>query len=154
MQKIYKSHRHLSETQIKKRLEKQGWDVWRGSSICCTRETDVYPNVFKKYSRLALLLQDKLESLQYIASVHHGMPDFLCHRKNEFLFVECKLGHEQLSKLQKKCIIRLKELGFDVEIHKFVFNCTKTRIAYVDLNNGEKKIIDKQERLKLKYKKL
>jgi hypothetical protein len=151
--KQYKSNKQLSEKQIKKRLEKDGWEVWRGGYLQCTRYSELYPNVEKKYSRVPLLLGKALECLQYLSVVHHGMPDFFCHRKGIIKFVECKLGHEQLSKAQKKAIERIQELGIKVEVHKLVYGCTKIRTANVNLRNGEKKIIEKQERLKLRYPK-
>ena len=140
IRKQYKSNFRLSETQIKKRLEKQGWTVWRGGYLHCTRYDELYPNVKKKY-------------LQYLCAVHHGMPDFFCQRKKEIKFVECKLGNETIKENQKKCIRKLQEYGMEVEVHRFVFKPTKIREAYLDLDSGTKKVTEKQERLKSRYPK-
>jgi len=135
--KKYKSNRGLSERLIRKRLEGEGWEVWRGGFLHAPR-MEVYPNVLKKYKRLEHLIDPAtLDHLQYLCVVHHGMPDFLCYRDG-FKFVECKLGHEQLSKVQKLCIPLLKKLGFPVEVHKMVFDCTKDRVALVNIKNGKK----------------
>jgi hypothetical protein len=151
LRRKYKSRQGLSERRIKKRLEKKGWEIWRGGFIHCIRYKDLYPNVFRKYIRLRKILGNDLEYLQYLSVVHHGMPDFFCRRKKKLKFVECKLGHEQLSERQKKCFPKLMELGYKVEVHKLVFPCTKLRIADVDLKTGEKIIREKQMRLKLHY---
>ena len=149
--KKYKNRKGLSEKILKKRLEKQGWTVWRGGLINIIRNSEIYPSVRKKYALLCILLKkhDKnLEYLQYICEVHHGMPDFICYRNNKFKFVECKLGYESLSKRQKKCIKKLQDLGFKVEVHKLVEKQTKTRLANINLNTGQKKIIAKQSMIR------
>lgn len=155
IKKEYKSNHGLSEKLIKKKLENDGWDVYRGGFLHCLRMDDLYPNVKKKYSKLKEILPDeKLEYLSFISRVHHGIPDYFCHRKVEqnveYKFIECKLGHEQLSSLQKKCIKILLFKGYVVEVHKTVFDCTKLRSAYVNLYTNEKRIIEQQMRLKLK----
>lgn len=150
--KKYRAIKGLSERQIKKRLENEGWEVWRGGSLHVLRKDYLYPNVERKYKRLAKLIDpEAFKYLQYLSKVHHGMPDFLCYR-HAFKFVECKLGHEQLSVVQKKCIRILLSKGFDVEIHKLVYGCTKDRIAYIDIENGVKTIKEKQMRMKLHWK--
>ncbi len=88
------------------------------------------------------------ELLQYWSFVHHGLPDYACFRNGEFLFVECKLGHEQLSTLQKKCIGKLQNLGFTVEVHKLVEDCTKRREATVELLTGFTWVLEKQTTLR------
>jgi len=152
--KKYSSKKGLSEKLLRRRLESNGWLVWRGSLLNILHRDDLYPNVRKKYTLLNNLLQKHhaktIDYLKYLC-FQHGMPDFICYRNNHFKFVECKLGHEQLSIKQKKCIMKLLELGYDIEVHKFVFNCTKLRIAYVDIFNQDKIVIEKQERLKLRY---
>ncbi len=148
----YKSNRKLSESQVKKRLEKQGWEVWRGGNIGCLRRDDIYPNVRRKYEKLRAILGQDLDLMQYLCSVHHGMPDYFCFRKGEKKFVECKLGHEQLSNGQKACFEVLMRHGYNVEVHKLVFECTKLREADVDILSGAKVVREKQERLKLHYK--
>ncbi|MDD9954176.1 MAG: VRR-NUC domain-containing protein [Candidatus Woesearchaeota archaeon] len=149
--------RGLSERMIKKRLERDGWLVWRGSLVGAHKDESRYPNVRRKYAILHELLEqhhpDKISTLEYMCYVHHGIPDLLCFRKSLFKFVECKLGHEQLSQRQKTCIRKLQELGFPVEVHKLVDDCTKTRRATIDLHSGEKIIHEKQERLRRKYAK-
>ncbi len=149
-----KSRVGLAERFLRKRLEKQGWMVWRGGSIDITRRAEVYPNVRRRYEQLCALLEQQyptmLEKLQYLCVVHHGMPDFVCYRRGEFKFVECKLGHESLSERQKKCIVVLQKLGFVVEVHKLVDTCTKTRIAVVDLYNGQKIVVETQLSLRRK----
>ncbi|MFW6449930.1 MAG: DNA polymerase domain-containing protein [Nanoarchaeota archaeon] len=152
MKRNYKYNRGLSEKIIKKRLEGNNWIVWRGGCINILREDGIYPNVYNKYSKLISLLKKYypgiVEYLQYLCSVHHGMPDFLCFRDGKFKFVECKFRHESLSGRQKKCIQRLLDIGFVVEVHKLVGPETKTREAVINIRNNEKKIISKQKMLK------
>jgi len=150
----YKKRAGLSEVQLRKRLEKQGWKVWRGGFFHRLHD-DLYPVVRRKYIVLVQLIKrlyglEKLEFLCYMDRVHHGMPDFACYNSTlkEFKFVECKLGHEQLSKRQKLTIGKLQEKGFKVEIHKLVDFCTKTRKARVSLNSREKHILEKDLTLK------
>jgi len=144
----------LSEKIIRRRLEKEGWEVWKGGLISVVRQDDIYPNVRRKYERLCSLLDEKkprsLIILQYFCDVHHGMPDFICYRRGEFKFVECKLGYEQVSERQKVCMRKLKELGFGLEVHKLSYPGTRNRIVDIDLATGEKKILDMQLRLTLK----
>jgi DNA polymerase elongation subunit (family B) len=137
-----------SERLIRKRLEGDGWTVWRGGLMNVLKDDEIYPNVKRKYERLMALLEkerpDAIETLQYYCSVHHGMPDFLCYRRGEWKFVECKLIHEQLSAKQKKCIARLQALGFPVEVHKVVDHQTKAREAEVDVISGEHTVVEEQ----------
>jgi len=146
----------LSERLIKHRMEKQGWIVWRGGTIGIMRGDKIYPNVLRKYTLLHQLLEKHKPGmhriLEYINDVHHGIPDFICYRYGVFKFVECKLGHEQLSHGQKECIRKLKTFGFLVEVHKLADPCTKTREADINLDTGEKDIIKKQTRLKLHWR--
>ena len=148
-------HRGLAEQVVRKRLETQGWLVWRSSLINITRSEDVYSRVLRKYLLLEELLErhnpGSIEELRYLNEVHHGMPDFLCFRRGGFLFVECKFCNEQLTIGQKKCIPKLIALGFPVEVHKIVSHTTKVRKAIVDLESGEKFVMEKQLRLKRKY---
>lgn len=146
-------NRHgLSERTIRRMLEREGWTVWRGGSIGAHRLPDAWPAVQRKYGLLAELLGEQHDLLALLAHVHHGMPDFLCYRRGEWKFVECKLGHEQLSARQKICIERLQALGYVVEVHKLVEDCTKTRLASVDVRNGTKRVHDRQTRLKLHWR--
>jgi len=146
--------RGLSEKYLKKRLEKQGWEVWRSALIDITLRPNLYPNVKKKYERLRKLLEKHrtgtLCHLKYLNIVHHGMPDFLCHRNGRFKFVECKLGHEQLQKSQKKCIPKLQQLGFEVEVHKLAMPCTKVRKAEITVDNKQKTVMAKQMSLRMR----
>ncbi len=146
----YKSRHGLAELQLRKRLEKQGWMVWRGGFVHALA-ADVYPHVKKKYLQLAELIvelyDDKaLDFLCYLCAVHHGMPDLVCYNPTlqQFKFVECKLGHESLSQRQILTIKRLLDAGFNVEVHKLVEECTKTRKAEVDLVTKKKKILEKE----------
>ena len=142
----------LSEKHAKKRLEKSGWEVWRGGNIGLQRRYETYLNVKRKYEKLSDLLNkqypEQHDYLMLLCAVHHGMPDFLCHRNGVFKFVECKLGYESLSKRQKVCINKLLQLGFAVEVHKIVEKQTKTRIADLNLVTGQKIIKDAQKMLK------
>ncbi|MFH0978387.1 MAG: DNA polymerase domain-containing protein [Candidatus Woesearchaeota archaeon] len=153
MQKQYSERQGLSERILARRLIKQGWSVWRGGLINIVNKDDLYPNVRKRYEKLNSLLfkhrPDLLDYLHYLCDVHHGMPDFICFRNGVFKFVECKLGHEQLSVRQKKCIAKLQEIGFVVEVHKLVESCTKARIAQVNLAEGTKVVFERQARLVL-----
>jgi hypothetical protein len=150
-----RSNYGLSEIQVKAKLLKEGWEIWRGGNIGITRQAEIYPNVERKYKRLCELLSkdfpDKLELLQYLCAVHHGMPDYLCYRRGEWKFVECKLYHEQLSARQKICITKLQSLGFTVEVHKLIDHRTKTRKAHVDLKTGKKNIKEHQLKLNSKH---
>ncbi len=148
LRRNYKNRVGLSEKLIKQRLQKQGWEVWRGGAINILRMDEVYPNVRFRYQLLHHLLDKyhpkKREYLEYLCAVHHGMPDFICFRHGQFKFVECKLGHEQLSKRQKKCIPLLQKAGFEVEVHKIVEHCTKIREASLNITNGKKTIKARQ----------
>jgi len=151
--KTMKQRKGLSERYVRAHYERKGYLVWRGAMLNAHRREELYPNVERKYSLLDGLMRrrhpDDWEYLQYLAR-QSGMPDFLIF-KEEFVFIECKLGHEQLSPTQKKCIARIKEAGFSVEIITLVDDCTKNRKAVVDINTREKNVLDKQMRLKLKW---
>ncbi|MCX6709119.1 MAG: VRR-NUC domain-containing protein [Candidatus Woesearchaeota archaeon] len=149
----YKSRQGLAELQLRKRLEKQGWQVWRGGFVHAIA-ADVYPAVKRRYVQLAELITElygdkALDLLCYLCTVHHGMPDLVCYNPalKQFKFVECKLGHEGLSDRQVVTIQRLQEAGFQVEVHKLVEECTKTRKAEVNLATKEKKILEKEMKL-------
>ncbi len=146
----YKSRYGLAELQLRKRLEKQGWMVWRGGFVHAIA-ADVYPAVKKKYLQLAELVvelygEKALDLLCYLCTVHHGMPDLVCYNPalQQFKFVECKFGHEQLSSRQVMTIKRLHDAGFQVEVHKLVEDCTKTRKANVDLITKKKKVLERE----------
>lgn len=147
----------FSEKHIKKELVRSGWEVWRGGLIGIELHHDVYPNVRRKYQRLTRLLirhHDRhYDHLRYLSRVHHGMPDYICFRDG-FKFVECKLGYEQLSGVQKKTIALLSSIGFEVEVHRIAFSPTKTRKALVDVETGEKKVLEEQKRLVLRWRKV
>jgi hypothetical protein len=150
----YKDNRGLAERQIKKRLEKQHWEVWRGSLIGLTRSgKEMFPSVRRKYTRLVHLLHychpEHLEILQYISSVQKGIPDFICYRYGVFKFVECKFKHEQLSLRQKKCIRRLQSLGFTVEVMKFVDPSTRLRVLHVNHHTQERRVLSRQKALRV-----
>jgi len=157
MRKAFPDRHGLAEREIKRRLEKQGWIVWRGELVGLLRharnhpEQELYANVKKKYELLELLLNDhhpsRLDDLQYLSAVHHGMPDYLCYRQGRFLFVECKLCHEQLSRAQKFTIRRLQALGFGIEVHKLVDHRTKLRSAAVSIETNVAEIKERQLRL-------
>jgi len=148
----YTRRRGMSERYVRRRMEKEGWTVWRGGMINVLRGDDVYLNVRKKYHLLERVLQKYtpgvLEELQYLCSVHHGMPDFLCFRGGQFLFVECKLEYERLSKRQKLCIQKLQKMGFSVEVHRLVGDPTKTREAVENVLSGERIVTERQLTLK------
>lgn len=150
----YKSRKGLSESQIRRLLEREGWMVWRGGSInLINRLDEQYPNVAVAYTKLKELLEENyteltVDRLCYMCDVNHGMPDFLCyHPARGFKFVECKLGHEQLSARQLSSIMFLREeLGFDVEVRKLVEDCTKARRQLLFIRPGMKwkKTVEKQ----------
>ena len=145
--------RGLAEHQLRQHLEGQGWLVWRGGLFASYNDPDQYPNVQRKYEALVTLLErdhpGKIGMLRYLCAVHHGMPDLLCYRHNEWKFVECKFLHEQLSPRQKKTIVELARMGLRVEVHKLVDHRTKTRVADVDLETGVMHIREWQDRLRL-----
>ena len=62
----------------------------------------------------------------------------------EIKFVECKLQYEQLSLRQKKCILKLLEMGLKVEVHKIVDKRTKLREVDVNFEDFTEKILEKQ----------
>jgi hypothetical protein len=149
----YKTRHGLAELQLRKRLEKQGWHVWRGGFVHAIA-ADAYPAVRKKYAQLAELISElygdkALDYLCYLCTVHHGMPDLVCYHPTlkQFKFVECKLGHESLSNRQVLTIKRLHDAGFNVEVHKLVEDCTKTRKAKVNLDTKQKYVMEKELRI-------
>jgi len=81
-------------------------------------------------------------------TVKHATSEFeidlvaLNSQERKIMFVECKLQYETLSSVQKKCIHLLKNIGFEVEVHKIVDHRTKTVEAVVE--NGTKRILVKQ----------
>jgi hypothetical protein len=109
---------------------------------------DDYSTATGKYELLSKFLEkhsaELLEKLQYYCSVHFGFPDFICHKNGEWKFVECKLGYEPLSEKQKKCIMELQLLGFNVEVHKLVSSPAGTRSAMVNLEGSGKIVTRKQ----------
>ena len=146
----YKTRHGLAEIQLRRRLEKQGWQVWRGDFIHLLW-TDVYPSVRRKYDQLSNLLiehfgVEMMDTLGYFSYVHHGIPDFLCYNpiSREFKFVECKLGHEQLSARQVLTIQKLKNVGFTTEVHKLVDACTKVRKAEVNIALNKRDVVEKE----------
>ena len=149
----YDDYRGVSETLIKRDLEKRGWTVWRGGLIHIAGKSHDYPNVQRKYQILAELLDkhhpDVRDHLAYICLVHHGMPDFICFRDNKFLFVECKLAYETVKTGQRICAQKLTELGFEVQIHRIVHDATKVRVAYVTPDMKRVQIMDKQTKLEV-----
>ncbi len=153
MRRCFLERKGLAERELKTLLERRGWTVWRGELVGILRRAkydgeELYPNVRTKYELLGELLErhhpETKERLEYLAAVHHGLPDFLCFRLSEFRFVECKLGHEQLRRSQKRCIPKLLALGFDVEVHVLVDGCTKARVATLDLKSGRRCIREQQ----------
>lgn len=149
-----KQKKGLSESYVKKLLERKGFVVWR-SEYFHLDFTEHYYNVRKKYDRLRDLL-DKfhpgvLDELKYLNHVHHGMPDFIVFKDNKFMFIECKFNHEQLMIGQRKCISKLLDLGFQVEIYKLVHPKTRARSVEEDLITRQKKIKEKQMKLKKRY---
>lgn len=145
----YKSRKGLAERQLRKRLERNGWQVFRGGFIYGL-SADLYEPVKKRYEYLAHLLlstfgQSTFGYLCYLCLVHHGMPDFLCYHPTlqQFKFVECKLGHERLSSRQKETIRLLVQHGFTVELHRLVEPCTKTRKSALNLANNTATILEK-----------
>jgi len=144
----YKSRRGLAESQLKKRLEKQGWMVWRGGFFHAING-DLYPVVRRKYVQLVQLIKELYNAnlydyLCYLDTVHHGMPDYIAYHPQlqKLKFVECKLGHEQLSVRQIQTIHCLQDKGFNVEVHKLVDPCTKTRKAKVNLLTKNKHVLE------------
>jgi hypothetical protein len=145
--------RGLSEERAKKKLEKEGWLVWRGELIGILRRgSDIYPNVLRKYQLFESLMEKHhpqlLEELQYLSAVHHGMPDYVAFREGQFKFVECKIGYEALRPGQKKTIARLINWGFTVEIHRLAEPQQKTRIAEIDHETHARVIKERQKKLR------
>lgn len=153
MRRQFLERRGLAERELKARLERQGWTVWRCDLIGIVHERgdDLYPNVRRKYELLEAVLERRRpglhEEIRYLVAVHHGAPDFLCERLGELKLVECKLGHEQLLASQRACIPKLQAMGLCVEVHKLVEECTKVRAAEVNLTTGKKNVKEQQLRL-------
>lgn len=145
------SRRGMAERLVKAQLLRTGWEVWRGAGFNLIRASDVFPNVHRKYSRLKELVEierpGSWDVLGLWSAVHHGMPDLIAYRRGTLKFVECKLGHEQLNDYQRKCLPKLQALGFRVEVHKIVDECTKTREAVINIKNGGKLVTKRQLRL-------
>ena len=63
----------LAERFLKRRLERQGWIVWRGGMIHLSREEELYSNMKKKYDHLQQLLKiqvpEHIEQLQYFCRI-------------------------------------------------------------------------------------
>ncbi len=153
--KVYETRQGLSERLLRRRLERQGWSVWRGGSLHLVQRDDLYPRVRDRYELLCRLVSEKyntgmVELLQYFCAVQHGMPDFLCYRNGIFKFVECKLGYECLSARQVFCIQRLHDLGFTVEVHKIAAPTTHARRVVLNLVTGTKQV-QEEERCLRKY---
>ena len=149
----YAERKGLSERLIRRMLERQGWLVWRASSIGAHTRPDAWPNVKRKYGMLeGLLPQGQHAYLTYLNTVHHGLPDYLCHRRGEWKFVECKMGHEQLLESQERCIPKLQARGFPVEVFVLAEPCTKARRGTLHLDTRAKEVHDRQLRLKRRWK--
>ncbi|MBU0615323.1 MAG: VRR-NUC domain-containing protein [Nanoarchaeota archaeon] len=144
MRKEFFEKRGLSEKEFKRVLEKDGWIVWRGGSIGVQDRDEVYPNVYKKYELLKRLLGKRYCQLKYINSVHHGMPDFICYRHQKFKFVECKLQYESLSDVQKRCITKLQNMGYLVEVCRLMKQSARFKVVHRDVNTGKRIILEKQ----------
>ena len=148
------SNKGLSESFIRKKLEKQGYIVWR-SEYFHLDFAEHYPNVRKEYEKLRDLMEKHhpgmLEQLKYLNHVHHGMPDLIVFKDNAFKFIECKFNNEQLLSSQRKCISKLLELGFKVEIIKLIDPKQRIRSMEEDVLTKEKKIKEKQMKLKKRY---
>lgn len=128
----YKSMHGLSESQIKRHLEKYGWRLWRGGFLREEWHQDSpHPVVRRSYTELLTLLQltHPPQDLAFLYSFPAGMPDYLAYNPSlkQFKFIECKLGHETLSQRQRETFTLLEEHGFIVEVWKLVYPCTKTR---------------------------
>lgn len=150
-----KSFRHgLSERVCRRKLLREGYEIWRGGLFNILRDEN-YPNVEQKYRRLQDLLEQHhpghFEYFSYVCAVHHGMPDFVCYKNGKFLFIECKLSHEQLLESQKKCMQLLLRLGFTVEIHIVADEKMKMTRAVTDIRSGKRLPKEKQLRLKKRW---
>lgn len=150
----YITRQGLAERQLKRRLTNEGWQVWRGGYLAEGLDSK-YACVRLAYAKVAKIIRDfhgkdALEWCWYLCRVHHGMPDFVCYHPQlkSVKFVECKLGHEPLSSRQKQTISVLLDVGFVVEIHKLVEQCTKIRKALTPLWSRKKKVIERQLVLK------
>ena len=144
----YSERKGLSEKIFKRKMEKEGWIVWKGALIGVESE---YPNVIRKYKLLEKVLGDKYEHIKYISHVHHGIPDVICYRKGEIKFIECKLINEQLSKSQKKCIALLQKMNFKVEVHRLMKISQRFKQVRKDMLTNKKIIVEQQVRIKKHY---
>lgn len=142
-----KPRKGLSERYIRKKLERNGWTVWRGGMLHVTEHE--YPNVEKKYKKLDKILKNYscYKQLRYLSAIHHGMPDFICYKNRELKFVECKLEYETLSRRQITCISELQKLGFTVEVHRLVKECTKDRVVDMNMEFKKKLVLEAQTKL-------
>jgi hypothetical protein len=145
----YKTRRGLSEKQIKKKLQDQGWIIWRGAYIPRKEDLeDRYPNVKKHYEKLIDWLEedfDYMDELRYLSQVHHGMPDFICYHPalKQWKYVECKLENEQPSIRQLCTIARLESMGFIVELHKL----SSSRRTRGRMNGTKVKVLEQEKKI-------
>ena len=101
------------------------------------RIRNVYPNVLRKYS---LVTDERLMYYSYLC----GMPDFLCYKNGAWKLVECKLMHEQLSLRQRRCIRRLVQDGYTVEVWKITDSTVRAKRTVYNVVTGENIVKEKQ----------
>jgi DNA polymerase-2 len=141
--------RGFSERVVKRHLIRRGWRVLRGGALARALQPEQYPVVKAAYERLRVCVEaarpGAWDELRLLCAVHHGMPDFVCVRGTDTLFVESKLGGEALSEQQKRCVHAVQSLGFRVEVHRVVTHAG-ARVAVRDLARPRSKaqVIDKQ----------
>jgi len=154
----YKSRKGLAERQIQKYLERQGYEVFRGTMILGQSHSYYYyrySNVKQKYDRLEILLISRCDLNQLRKSIAwKGIPDFFAHRKtdNKTMFVEVKLEHEQLSKAQFEQIRILESFGFNVVVIRLKQKIYREETA-VDVENKKCVITIRQEKLWKRWEK-
>ena len=155
----YKSRRGLSEKIVKDHFTKQGYKIFRGIRIL-GKENSInyylYPNVKKKYDELENIMRSilgkNLENLRNLVKITNGIPDFFIFdpitKKSKF--IEVKMENEYIKKNQLECMEFLQSFGFETWVLRVK---KKIYLEKVEIDNGRRMVVAKQEKLWKKYSK-
>ncbi len=153
----YKSRKGLAERLVKRYFEKRGYEVFRGLRVL-GREFSVnyyeYENVRQKYDRMEKILYERLGDrlLEFRKAIFKakGVPDFIVSKDDECFFVEVKLEHESLKPNQQPCLKLLESYGFNTAVIRVKSRPFRIQ-SEVNLEDKQKKVLVRQERLRLRY---
>ena len=98
------------------------------------------------------LVYNEEQAITFKFSTGHWTAVRVRHLNGEIVFVPCKLGYEKIAERQLKCMFKLQQMGFQVEIHRLVDSPTKTRLSFLNIETKEKIIKEYQQPLKVKKK--